>query len=98
MRSLYFFACLLLLPAAQTLAQPPGLPGTATPQPYAQPQIRTLPAAPRSSLPLQVRPGQPAPRSPLLAPQPAPQDKPLPVLETRRRSQERHPVESVDRP
>lgn len=98
MRSLYFFACLLLLPAAQAMAQPPGLPGTATPQPYAQPQIRTLPAAPRSSPPLQVRPGQPAPRSPLLAPQPLPRDQPLPQLDTRHNPQPAKPADASGKP
>nr|WP_286946960.1 hypothetical protein [Pseudomonas sp. UBA6718] len=85
MRSLYFFACLLLLPSAQTLAQPPGLPGTATPQPYAQPQIRTLPAAPRSS-------------PPLLAPQPLPRDQPLPQLDTRRNPQSAKPADASGKP
>lgn len=103
MRSFRFLACLLLLPAAQALAQPPGLPGTATPQPYAQPQIRTLPATPRSSPPLQfipgqVRPGQVSPRSPLLAPQSLPQDQPLPQLDTRRNPQPAKPADASGKP
>lgn len=97
MRSFRLLACLLLLPAVQALAQPQGLPGTATPQPYAQPQIRTLPAAPRSS-PLQVRPGQPAPRSPLLAPQPLPRDQPLPQLDTRGNPQSAKPADASGKP
>ena len=34
---------LLLLLSLCAQAQPQGLPGTATPQPYAQPQVRSLP-------------------------------------------------------
>lgn len=78
-------------------AQPPGLPGTATPQPYAQPQIRSLPMAPQSNPPLLVNPGQPS-RAPMATPQPLPKDQPLPSLETQRRSQERHPAESIGKP
>jgi hypothetical protein len=87
------FGLLLLTPLAR--AQQPGLPGTATPQPYAQPQVRGISPVPRSSAPLLVNPGQPQPRIPLSSPQPLPRDQPLPSLETQRRSQERHPAESI---
>lgn len=103
----FAFAALLLACALSPLAQAqeplrtpvapePGAPGTATPQPYGQPQIRNLPMAPRSSPPLLVNPGQPS-RQPMNT-QPLPKDQPLPLLETQRRSQDKHPTESIGKP
>ena len=93
MRRLSLLLMLCLSPLA--LAQPPGLPGTATPQPYGQPP-RSVAPVPRNSPPLLVNPAQP--RQPLSAPQALPGDKPLPSLETQRRRQQKHPAESIDKP
>ncbi|MDX5372821.1 MAG: hypothetical protein LPK18_10335 [Pseudomonadaceae bacterium] len=95
MRLLPLVLILLACPSAEAL--PPGAPGSATPQPYGQPQIRPQPVAPPGSPPLLVNPGQPS-RVPNAAPRPLPQDQPLPSLETQRRSQQRHPAESIDKP
>ena len=96
MRVLSMIFILCLSQGAQ--AQQPGMPGTPTPQPYAQPQIRSLPMTPQSSPPLLVNPGQPSPRLPTAAPRSLPKDQPLPSLETQRRSQQSHPAESLDKP
>lgn len=96
MRALWIIPLLCLSQVAQ--AQQPGMPGTPTPQPYAQPQIRSLPMTPQGSPPLLVKPGQPSSRVPAAAPRPLPKDQPLPALETQRRSQQSHPAESIDRP
>jgi len=77
-------------------AQPPGLPGTATPQPYGKPEVRSITPAPRNTPPLLVNPQRP--RTPLSAPQTLPKDKPLPQLESQRRSQQQHPAESIGKP
>lgn len=89
-----------LLPLALALvcslgaqAQSPGTPGTATPQPYAQPRIDAPSMAPRSSPPLLVKPGQPSSRVPAATSQPAPQDRPLPALERQRRQQQAEAAE-----
>jgi hypothetical protein len=94
MRPLLFALILAMVPIAH--AQPPGLPGTATPQPYGQPPVRSITPAPRNSPPLLVNPQRP--RTPLSTPQPPPKDKPLPQLETQRRSQQQHPAESIQKP
>ena len=86
----------LLLLSLCAQAQPQGLPGTATPQPYAQPQVRSLPAAPYGTPPLLVNPGQPA--RPLVNPPPAPRGQPLPQLEKRQQGQQRPAVEPSDKP
>lgn len=96
MRALSLIAILCMSSIAQ--AQQPGSPGTSTPQPYAQPQIRSLPAAPHGSPPLLVNPNQPSTRAPTTTVRPVPKDQPLPSLETQRRSQEKHPAESIDKP
>jgi len=93
MRHLPFL--LLVALATCAWAQPPGLPGTPTPQPYGQPQLRSTPPVPRSSPPLLVNPQRP--HTPLSTPQPLPKDQPLPQLETQRRAQEKHPAESIDK-
>ncbi|WP_043311642.1 hypothetical protein [Pseudomonas sp. ML96] len=89
---------LILALSAFAQAQPSGLPGTATPQPYGQPQVRSISPAPRSSPPLLVNPAQPQQRVPLSSPRSLPKDQPLPSLDTQRRSQEKHPAESIDKP
>jgi hypothetical protein len=94
MRHVVFVLILALSLSAQ--AQPPGLPGTATPQPYGKPEVRSITPAPRNSPPLLVNPQRP--RTPLSAPQALPKDKPLPQLETQRRSQQQHPAESIGKP
>ena len=96
MRALSLIAILCLSSMVQ--AQPPGSPGTPTPQPYAQPQMPSLPAAPRGTPPLLVNPNQPSVRTPTTTIRPIPKDQPLPSLETQRRSQEKHPAESIDKP
>ncbi|MDD0844205.1 hypothetical protein [Pseudomonas sp. Gutcm_11s] len=89
---------LILALSALAQAQPSGLPGTSTPQPYGQPQVRSITPVPRNSPPLLVNPAQPQQRMPLSSPRPVPRDQPLPSLETQRRSQEKHPAESIDKP
>jgi hypothetical protein len=84
-----------LLPGISAWAQPPGLPGTSTPQPYERPEVRSIEPAQRDRPPLLVNPRPP--REPSSAPQ-VPQDRPLPPLESERRSQQRHPAESIDKP
>lgn len=87
---------LLIIPCSFAWAQPPGLPGTSTPQPYERPEIRNAPSGSRDRPPLLVNPA--VPRTPMSPPQALPKDKPLPTLESERRSQQRHPVESIDKP
>ncbi|MBD9424190.1 hypothetical protein IB232_02525 [Pseudomonas sp. PDM15] len=94
MRHVVFVLIFALSLSAQ--AQPPGLPGTATPQPYGKPEVRSITPAPRNSPPLLVNPQRP--RTPLSPPQALPKDKPLPQLETQRRSQQQHPAESIGKP
>lgn len=90
---------LVMLPvvasAANSLGGPaPGSPGTATPQPYGQPQVRPLGGSPNRP-PLLVNPAQPRPQS---MPQPLPKDRPLPQLEEQRQRNSSHPAENIDRP
>lgn len=86
---------LTLLPVVSAWSQPPGLPGTATPQPYERPEVRSIEPAQRDRPPLLVNPRPP--QEPSSAPQ-VPHDMPPPPLESERRSQQRHPVESIDKP
>lgn len=81
------------LSAADLLRRPSaGSPGTATPQPYSQPQIRPLGNSNRNP-PLLSNPAQPRPLSP---PQSLPKDRPLPQLEPQRNSNPQHPAEQLD--
>lgn len=93
MRRTSLVLILALSPLAQ--AQPPGLPGTATPQPYARPEVRSITPTPHNSPPLLVDPQRR--RTPLSTPQPLPRDEPLPQLESERRRQQQHPAESMDK-
>ncbi|MWV13024.1 hypothetical protein F3I62_13040 [Pseudomonas sp. R-28-1W-6] len=68
---------LLLVSTLTVAGPPPGSPGTATPQPYGQPQARPLGGSQRHP-PLLNSPAQPRPLS---QPRPAPKDQPLPQLE-----------------
>ncbi|MBB1519385.1 hypothetical protein [Aquipseudomonas guryensis] len=81
------------LSAADLLRRPTsGSPGTATPQPYSQPQIRPLGSSNRNP-PLLNSPAQPRPLTP---PQPLPKDRPLPQLEQQRKANPQHPAEQLD--
>ena len=78
------------LVAGELLRSPP--PGSATPQPYAQPQVRPLgPSV--SNPPLLNTPTQ---RRPLDTPQALPRDKPLPQLQHQRDQNSAHPAEDMD--
>ena len=67
-----------VVPAASLLGGPArGSPGTATPQPYGQPQVRPLGRS-HSQPPLLVNPAQPRPQN---IPQAVPKDQPLPQLQ-----------------
>lgn len=95
MRIFPLIIALLLFPsswlgAAELLRSPP--PGTATPQPYAQPQVRPLGRSATSPPLLSV----PAQRQPLSVPQPLPRDKPLPQLQHPREQNSAHPAEDLD--
>ncbi|MEO4047356.1 hypothetical protein AAFN46_09745 [Pseudomonas sp. CAU 1711] len=89
---------LALACSASAQAQAPGAPGTATPQPYAQPRIDAPSMAPRNGPPLLVKPGQPSSRVPVLAPQVVPRDRPLPALQLQRRQQQAEAAEALDNP
>lgn len=83
------------LPAAELLvpvAPASGAPGTATPQPYGQPQVRPLGGGNRA--PLLNTPTQPRP---LDSPVPLPKDQPLPQLEEQQRNRQ-HPAENLGAP
>ncbi|MGL4318655.1 MAG: hypothetical protein ACRCTL_18820 [Pseudomonas sp.] len=95
MRIFPLIIALLLFPAswlsaADLLRSPPA--GTATPQPYAQPQVRPLGRS-ATSPPLLNTPSQ---RQPLNAPQPLPRDQPLPQLQHQREQNSAHPAEDLD--
>lgn len=95
MRILGVFVLLLASAAAQ--AQPSGLPGTATPQPYAQPQINSLPMTPQRNAPLLVNPGQPSRVPSAIVPPPA-KDQPLPALQSKPKPQVDSPQASELKP
>lgn len=88
------FALMLFCYVGAVQAQTPGMPGTATPQPYAVPEVRTLPA-PRSGPPLLVNPQRPQLPSGYRAP--AERDKPLPQLDSETRRRLEHPGEPMQR-
>ncbi|MBB2495109.1 hypothetical protein [Aquipseudomonas ullengensis] len=102
MRNFPVFALLLgllstgSLSAAELLRVPvapaSGSPGTATPQPYGQPQVRPLGSGNRP--PLLNNPAQPRPMN---TPAPLPKDQPLPQLEEQRRNIQ-HPAENLKSP
>ncbi|VXB68443.1 conserved exported hypothetical protein [Pseudomonas sp. 8AS] len=73
---------LLLVSTLNMAGPPPGSPGTATPQPYGQPQARPLGGSNRNP-PLLNSPAQ---HRPLSQPRPVPRDQPLPQLERPRTS------------
>ena len=95
---LLFTLCAGLLHADPLLAAEPlrrpsaGLPGTATPQPYSQPQVRPLGSG-NHHPPLLNNPAQPRSLTP---PQPLPKDRPLPQLEPQRQAKPQHPAEQLD--
>ena len=81
------------LSAADLLGRPAaGSPGTATPQPYSQPQVRPLGNSNRNP-PLLNSPAQQRQMAP---PQPLPKDRPLPQLEPQRQANPQHPAEQLD--
>ncbi|MBC9250193.1 hypothetical protein A9179_07890 [Pseudomonas alcaligenes] len=93
MRLFSLLIALLLLPtswlaAAELLRSP--MPGSATPQPYAQPQVRPLGRS-ISNPPLLNNPSRPRPLS---VPQPLPKDQPLPQLQEQ---PERRPPSSTEK-
>lgn len=91
-----FFASLLIVStgmAAELLGRPTApMPGSATPQPYAQPQVRPLGPS-ITSPPLLNTPSR---RQPLSVPQPLPRDKPLQQLQPQRERNSPHPAEELD--
>lgn len=95
---LVFALCAVLLHVDPLLAAEPlrrpsaGLPGTATPQPYSQPQVRPLGNSNRNP-PLLNSPAQHRQMAP---PQPLPKDRPLPQLEPQRQANPQHPAEQLD--
>ncbi len=95
---LVLVVCAGLLPiaplsAADLLRRPAaGSPGTATPQPYSQPQVRPL-GNNSNRAPLLNNPAQPRPQN---MPQPLPKDRPLPQLEPQRQANPQHPAEQLD--
>lgn len=95
---LVLVVCAGLLPiaplsAADLLRRPAaGSPGSATPQPYSQPQVRPLGNSNRNP-PLLNSPMQHRQMAP---PQPLPKDRPLPQLEPQRQANPQHPAEQLD--
>lgn len=97
------FSCLLLTTslfaasagmAAELLGRPTAArPGTATPQPYAQPQVRPLGRS-ISNPPLLNTPSQPRPMG---VPRPLPKDKPLPQLQEQPERSPPHSAEKLER-